>query len=59
MNKKQLQALVDSLNLSKEEYYILGGGSLLLCGLRDIANDLDLCVTPQAFEVLSNNTISI
>ena len=30
MNREELLKLVDSLNLPKSEYYILGGGSLVL-----------------------------
>ena len=52
MNKKELLKLLDSLNLPKTEYYILSSGSMLLYGLRDIANDLDLCVSNELFEIL-------
>ena len=30
MNREELLKLVDSLNLPKSEYYILGGGSLVM-----------------------------
>lgn len=49
MNKEELLNLIDSLNLPKSEYYILSSGCLLLYGLRDIANDLDLCITLNLF----------
>ena len=52
MNKKELLKLLDSLNLPKTEYYILSSGSMLLYGLRDIANDLDLCVSNELFKHL-------
>lgn len=35
MNKEELLKLVESLNLPKEEYYILGGGSLVMFGIKD------------------------
>ena len=54
MNKVELLELVDSLGLPKSEYYILSGGSLLLFGLRQEANDLDLCVSKELFKVLKN-----
>ena len=47
MNKEELIAFIESLNLPKEEYYILSSGALVLYGLRDVAGDLDLCVTPK------------
>lgn len=52
MSKEELQNLVDSLHFSKEEYYILGSGSLVLYGIREIANDLDLCISEELFELL-------
>src|SRR5690625_3595168 len=52
MNKIELLKLLDSLNLPKTEYYILSSVSMLLYGLRDIANDLDLCVSNELFKHL-------
>lgn len=52
MTKGQLLQLVDSLELPKEEYYILSSGCLLLYELRDEAKDLDLCVSRSLFENL-------
>lgn len=47
MNKEELIAFIESLNLPVEEYYILSSGCLVLYGLRDVAGDLDICVTPK------------
>ena len=52
MNKEELLKLVESLNLPKEEYYILGGGSLVMFGIKDATADLDLCVSEELFERL-------
>ena len=52
MNKEELLSLLDTLNLPKTEYYILSSGSMLLYGLREKANDLDLCVSNELFEQL-------
>ena len=52
MNKEELLKLVESLNLPKEEYYILGGGSLVMFGIKDTTADLDLCVSEELFERL-------
>jgi hypothetical protein len=52
MNKEQLLILLESLELPKTEYYILSSGSLLLYGLREVAGDLDLCVSYELFEKL-------
>lgn len=52
MNKEELLKLLESLKLPKTEYYILSSGSMLLYGLREIARDLDLCVSNELFEQL-------
>lgn len=52
MNKVELIKLIEDLNLDKDEYYILGSGSLVMHGIREVANDLDLCVTEETFEIL-------
>ena len=52
MKKDELIKLIDSLELPKGEYYILSSSCLVLYGLRDKANDLDLCVTEKLFSIL-------
>ena len=52
MNKEELLKLVESLNLPKDEYYILGGGSLVMFGIKDTTADLDLCVSEELFKRL-------
>ncbi len=55
MERKQLLNLVDSFKLPVGQYYILGGGSLVLNGIRDIAGDLDMCVSEEAFKQLKHD----
>lgn len=45
MKKKELIAILDSLNLNKNEYCIISGGSLLMYGIRETTRDIDLYVT--------------
>lgn len=45
MNKVEFLELLNSLNISKDKYYLLSGGSMLLHGLRTCTDDLDLCVS--------------
>lgn len=47
MNKEELIEFIESLDLPTEEYYILSSGCLTLYGIRDVAGDLDICVTPK------------
>ena len=49
MNKEELLKLVESLRLPKEEYYILGGGSLVMFGIKETTSDIDLCVSEELF----------
>lgn len=52
MNKEELLKLVESLNMPKDEYYILGGGSLVMFGIKETTSDLDLCVSDELFAKL-------
>ncbi|MBR6504285.1 MAG: hypothetical protein IKT41_00950 [Clostridia bacterium] len=52
MNKIEILEALEEIDLPKEEYYILSGGCLVLYGLKENTNDLDLCVSKKAFEML-------
>lgn len=52
MDKNALLQLLDGLNLEKNNYYVISGGSLLLHGLRAMTSDLDLKIRPSYFELL-------
>lgn len=52
MNKQEVVKLLKKLNLPISDYYVLSSGCLVLYGVRNIANDLDLCVKPELFEKL-------
>ena len=52
MNKKELLELAKTLNLPKEEYCIISGGALVIHGLREQTNDLDIDITKKGFEIL-------
>lgn len=45
---------VISLNLLPSEFYILGGGALLLYGVREETKDIDLCVSNKLFNILKS-----
>ena len=55
MNKEQLLELLNSLKIDKNEYFILSTSSLVLRGLLDKANDLDIAVTTKGLEELKKN----
>lgn len=54
MNKCEILEALKEINLPKEEYYILSGGCLVLYGLKEATNDLDLCVSKKGFEILKS-----
>lgn len=50
MRKNELLNLLEELNFPKDEYYVLSGASLVLRGIKEEANDLDLCISEELFE---------
>ena len=55
MEKKELIDLIENLKVDKNEIVILSTGSLVLRGIWDSANDLDLAVTKNGLEELKSN----
>lgn len=47
MNRREYIDRLEALNLPKDQFIILSGGSLLLRGLRESTADFDLCVMPK------------
>ena len=54
MNKIELLNLLEELNFPKDEYYVLSGASLGLRGIREEANDLDLCISEELFKQIKD-----
>lgn len=55
MKKRELIDLIENLKVDKNEIVILSTGALVLRGIWDSANDLDLAVTKKGLEELKNN----
>ena len=55
MDKEELINLLKSLNLNVNDYYVLGGGSLLIQGLKEKTHDLDLIINEKALKHLQEN----
>ena len=55
MNKEELLSLLETLKLSKEEFVILSSSSLVLRGILETANDLDIAVTEKGLTELKQN----
>lgn len=54
MNKEQLLDLLSKLNFPKDEYYVLSGASMVIRGIREQADDLDLCISEELFEQIKD-----
>ena len=55
MKKRELIDLIENLKVDKNEIVILSTGALVLRGIWDSANDLDLAVTKKRLEELKSN----
>ena len=54
MKKIELLNLLEELDFPKDEYYVLSGASLVLRGIREEANDLDLCISEELFKQIKD-----
>ena len=52
MNKQEFMARLEELDLPVTEFVILSGGSMLMRGLREQTNDLDLSASKKLAEIL-------
>ena len=59
MNKEELIELIKTLKISKEEFWVLSSGALVLRGIYPDAGDLDIAVTNKGMEELQKNYDSI
>lgn len=55
MKKEELLKLINSLKISKEEFWILSSGALVLRGIFPDAGDLDIAVTNKGLEELKQS----
>ncbi len=54
MKKDDFLNLLEYLNFPKDEYYVLSGASLVLRGIKEEANDLDLCISEELFNKIKS-----
>ncbi len=52
MNKEEYINKLETLNLDKKRYCIISGGTMLLYGLKDKTEDIDIKIKPDYFEEL-------
>ena len=53
MNKQEFLNGLERMNLPKEEFIILSGGSLLLRGIREESADFDICVSKKLAKAIN------
>ncbi|MBR3897956.1 MAG: hypothetical protein IKJ43_01600 [Bacilli bacterium] len=55
MNKTELMDLINDLKINKNEFWILSSGALVIRGILEKANDLDIAVTENGLKELKEN----
>ena len=55
MNKQELIELIESLNIDKEEFWLLSSSALVLRGIYPDAGDLDIGVSEKGLQQLKKN----
>ena len=55
MIKEDILNMLKELNFPIDEFYIVGGSSLVMRGIREIAGDLDLCISTELFNIIKDN----
>lgn len=57
MKKDEYLKKLDELGLNKSKYCIIAGGVMLMYGLKDETNDIDIRVLPSYFEIFKDKFI--
>ena len=55
LNQKQIYELLEKYQLIKDEFIILSGASLVLQGIKELTNDIDIAVSRKYLNFLLNN----
>lgn len=50
--KEQIKEFLRELNLDPNEYCLIAGGSLVMHGIKQETEDIDLCVSEKGFQYL-------
>ena len=55
MNKEKIIQILNKYNLDKDEYIVISGACMVLYGIKEITNDIDISVTDKYYNYLLNN----
>lgn len=53
LNSNDVLKVIDSLKLDYNDYCIISGGALVLYGIRDLTEDVDIFINKHGFDMLS------
>ncbi len=57
MKKEEIIKEINKVQLDKEKFWVLGSASLVLRDILDDANDIDLAITEEEFNIINNDNI--
>ena len=55
MNKEQIIKILKNYKLNSKEYIVISGAAMVILGIKEKTNDIDISVTKEYYEYLKNN----
>lgn len=55
MNKEEIIKTLDKYNFDKSKYIVLSGAAMVLYGIKESTNDIDIAITHDYYNYLVNN----
>ena len=55
MNKEQIIKILKKYKLNNKEYIVISGAAMVILGIKEKTNDIDISVTKEYYEYLKNN----
>lgn len=55
MNKEQIIKILKKYKLNIKEYIVISGAAMVILGIKEKTNDIDISVTKEYYEYLKNN----
>lgn len=59
LNREDVIRIVNELNLPKDKYVVTSGSAMVLHGLREKTNDVDITVNKELFEYFENQELYV
>ena len=55
LDKKMILDVLNNYNLDKTKYIVISGAAMVLLGIKDTTNDIDIATTKEYYDYLLNN----